>query len=315
MTPHALLRVERLIRLPPPVALAVTAGLAAPIPLTAQDVRPAGLTHTVPGYERTLRGEVLSYHSPIPSVNKSLLVRSLDRSYDIAWTSAPVPNAVTSDTIELVLMIGIDVNEVPRRFDLFVEGDSVLAFSSPVSTERGAIRWTGRNGVGAALEVTEIDKYGDAMGYLLLRLPRAYWEPGVPVHMRVAGESAGERTWFMVFMEPIAPWIRVRHAPALLRADSGALQTVRVEVLHLGMSDRFTLTSRAASLDTTVVLGFNRFELAVPGGDTVRTEALAYRLGAARGRIAAEVVPVRPLQLDGDIVLVQPHEGIDRRIH
>jgi hypothetical protein len=296
MTPHALLRAERLIRLPPAAALVVV-GLAAPISLIAQDVRPAGLTHTVPGYGHALRGEVLSYHSPIPSVSKSLLVRSLDRSYDIAWTSAPVPDTVTSDTIDLVLMIGIDVNEAPRRFDLFVEGDSVLAFSSPVSAERGSIHWPGRHGVDAELTVTEIDKYGDAMGYLSLRLPRAYWEPGAPVQLRVAGESAGERTWFMVFMEPIAPWIRVRHAPALLRADSGALQTVRVEVLHLGRPDRFTLASRAASLDTTVVLGFNRFELAVPGVDTVRTEALAYRLGAARGRIAAALMPVRPLEL------------------
>jgi hypothetical protein len=297
MTLRPVLRTERSIRLLPVVALALVADLAAAIPLAAQEVRPAGLTHTVPGYEHTLRGEVLSYHSPIPAVGKSLLVRSLDRSYDIAWTSAPVPDTVTSDMIDLVLMIGIDVNEEPRRFDLFVEDDSVLAFASPVSVERGSLHWTGRNGVSAEFEVTEIDKYGDAMGYLSLRLPRAYWEPGAPVQLRVAGESAGERTWFMVFMEPIAPWIRIRHAPALLRADSGALQTVRVEVLHLGVSDRFTLSSRAGTLDTTVVLGFNRFELAVPSVDAVRTETLAYRLGAARGRIAAKLVPVRPLEL------------------
>jgi hypothetical protein len=268
-----------------------------PIGLPAQEVHPAGLTRAVPGYEHAVRGEELTYHSPIPTVDKSLLVRSLDRAYDIAWESAPVPSSAVGDTVELVLMIGIDVNEEPRRFDLFVGGDSVLAFVNPVAVRKGTLSWTGRDGVSADFEVTEIDKYGDAMGYLFLRLPRGYWEPGAPVRFRVAGETAGARTWFMVFKEPIAPRIRVRNAPALLRGGAGALQTLRVDVVHLRASDRFVLASPVASLDTSVALGFNRFELAIPRADTTTSIPLTYRLGEAHGRFVAAVDPVRQFEL------------------
>ncbi len=286
-----------MIRLGVISALTLMSAGALPITLSAQEVYPTGLTQIVPGYDHAVRGEELTYHSPIPTVDKSLLVRSVDRVYDIAWESAPVPASVLGDTIELVLMIGIDVNEAPRHFDLFVGGDSVLSFSNPISATPGPIRWVGREGVSAVFEVTEIDKYGDAMGYLFLRLPRTYWEPDAPVHFRVAGESAGARTWFMVFKEPIVPRVRVRTAPVLLRADTGALQTVRVDVVHVGAPSRFTLVSTVASLDTSVTLGFNRFELAVPRVDSEKRVPLTYRLGEAAGRFVVELAPVRRFEL------------------
>jgi alpha-mannosidase len=251
----------------------------------------------VPGYAQTVRGEELTYHSPIPTVNKSLLVRSLDRAYDIEWESATLPSAGAADTVEFVLMIGIDVNEEPRRFDLYVNGDSVLALRNPVDTGPGVIEWEGRAGVRATFRVTEIDKYGDAMGYLFLRLPRSLLKGSARARFRVAGETAGARTWFMVFTESIAPRIEARNAPALLRADSGATQSLRVDVLHLGEAAPIRLRTPVAELDTSVALGLNRFEVAVPKAVTPATVRLAFAIGGTQGELEAEVAPVRAMDL------------------
>ncbi|NNM05572.1 MAG: hypothetical protein HKO65_10840, partial [Gemmatimonadetes bacterium] len=43
------------------------------------------------GYSRDIRGEILDYHSPVPTITSSLLVRSEDRGRYIAWESQPVP--------------------------------------------------------------------------------------------------------------------------------------------------------------------------------------------------------------------------------
>lgn len=251
----------------------------------------------VPGYARSVRGEELTYHSPMPTVNKSLLVRSLNRAWDIEWESADVPNAGTADTVEFVLMIGIDVNEEPRRFDLFVNGDSVLAIRNPVSADAGVIEWEGRRGVRATFHVTELDKFGDAMGYLFLRLPRSLAAGSARTRFRVAGETADARTWLMVFQEPITPRIEARNAPALLRADSGATQSLRVDVLHLGDPAAMRLRGPAAELDTTVALGLNRFEVAVPKVVRPTTVRLDFTIGGTPGSLAATVAPVRPMDL------------------
>ena len=43
------------------------------------------------GYASDLKGEVLQYHSPVPMVGTSLLVRSEDRGRSISWKSGVVP--------------------------------------------------------------------------------------------------------------------------------------------------------------------------------------------------------------------------------
>ena len=267
------------------------------VPAAAQSVPLPAASGTVPGYSTDVKGEVLTYHSPIPTVNTSLLVRSLDRGYDIEWESAAVPAAWTADSAVFVLMIGIDVNESPRRFDLFVNGDSVLSFENPVSAEPGTIAWPGTRGVRGSFRVTELDKYGDAMGYLFLTVPRAFWQASRRLRFRVAGESAGERTWFMVFREPIAPRLEARNAPALLRATDGATQSLRVDVLHLGAPAHLTLRTPVATLDTTVTLGLNRLEVAVPRAESPVTVPVAFDLAGTAGTLDAAVAPVRQLEL------------------
>jgi hypothetical protein len=72
-----------------------------------------------------------------------------------------------------------------------------------------------------------VDKYGDLMGYAFLHVPRRAVTPGRPVRLRVAGESQGLRTWFMVFKEPLVEGVILRNAPALLRGPNGNRQIVR----------------------------------------------------------------------------------------
>ena len=278
-------------------AVAVCCSLLAPAGLGAQVVPLQVASAPVPGYARSIRGEELTYHSPMPTVNRSLLVRSLNRAWDIEWESAAIPSASTGDTVEFVLMIGIDVTEEARRFDLFVNGDSVLAIRNPVSAGPGVVEWAGRGGVRATFHVTELDKYGDAMGYLFLRVPRSLVAGSARARFRVAGESADARTWFMVFQEPIAPRIEARTAPALLSADSGATQSLKVDVLHLGEATALRLRTPVAELDTTVALGLNRLEVAVPKVAAPTTVRLDFVIGGTPGSVGAMVAPVRTMDL------------------
>ncbi|MGD8727885.1 MAG: hypothetical protein PVH40_09580, partial [Gemmatimonadales bacterium] len=205
----------------------------------------------VSGYAEALKGEDLRYHSPLPWVNHSLLVRSLDRRQDIEWTTGAVPEGSTDETATFVFMAGIDVDGEPREFDLFVNGDSVLRFANP-TVEQSHLVWDGVRGVRAEFRVTLVDKYGDLMGFVFLTVPSAFWRESRSLQLRVAGESAGTRTWFMVFKEPLVPGASLRNGPALLRSADGHRQVVRVDFLHLGEESRLRISSPIGTIDTTV---------------------------------------------------------------
>ncbi len=251
----------------------------------------------IPGYSRSLKGEELRYHSPVPRVDRSLLVRSLDRDRSIAWQTGVVPKDFEGDTAVFVMMAAIDVTDEPRRFDLFVEGRSLLRFENPTQAGLGTIAWTGEGGVRAEFRVTVIDKYGDAMGFVFLRVPRALWGANRSLRLEVVGESAGRRTWFMVFKEAIGAEVLLRNAPVLLRGRAGREQVVRVDLLYLGESGRLRMESSQGRLETELSLGLNRFEIPVPEVEEESETVLSLEVDGWRADTLFSVVPVRPMTL------------------
>jgi hypothetical protein len=268
------------------------------VPLSGQETRLPLPSPYVPGYARTLAGEELRYHSPLPDVDRSLLVRSVDRARGIAWETEPVPPSSADDTATFVIMAGIDVNDAPRRFDLFVNDDSVLAFHNPVRAAAGeTLVWPGESGVRAEFRVVLIDKYGDAMGFIYLRVPRREWRGGRSLRLRVAGESAGEQTWFMVFKEPIAPRVTLRNAPALLRGERRNQQALRVDLLYLGDEGVVQMTGPIGRIDGALTLGHNRFVVPVPEVTRPMPVDLAFVVDGEEASTSFTVRPVRRMNV------------------
>ncbi len=276
----------------------LAASILAPAALQAQATRIDLPSDYVPGYARTLEGEELRYHSPLPYVESSLLVRSLSRERSIAWQTAPVPESFAGDTAVFVIMAGIDVHERPRRFDLFLQSEPVLSFENPSAAAAGdTIVWTGAAGVRAEFRVTLIDKYGDAMGFIFLSVPRALWGESRTLRLDVAGESAGVPTWFMIFKEPVAPHITLQNAPALLRGEPGDRQIVRVDLLYLGDAGHVRMASPIGTIDTALALGNSRFQIPVPAVEGPTPFELEFQVDELSARDTFTVQPVRRLDL------------------
>jgi alpha-mannosidase len=303
-------------RLPPLPSVGL---LLATLSVAQAQPRVAFPSSTLAGYARTIRGEELVYHSPLPWVDKSLLVRSLDRGMDITWETATVPPDFAGDTAVFVFALGIDVTDTTRTFTFFVDTDSVLTFSSPPVARLGAHEWTGRAGIRIDFRATLVDKYGDLMGYAFLHVPRARISPGRPLALRVAGESAGKRTWFMVFKEPLAEGVILRNAPALIRSPSGNRQVIRVDLLTLGERSRFRMSGPLGVIDTTVGIGHTRIQLPIPAVSDDTDVGLAVGLDDRTQEAVFTVRKVTPLEVHLihhthlDIGYTEHQDSVERR--
>jgi hypothetical protein len=295
----------RTLAIPIPIAIVIVIGTAASG--MAQTTRVDLPSAYVSGYVRTLEGEELRYHSPLPYVERSLLVRSLDRDRSIEWETSVVPDAFDGDTAVFVIMAGIDVHQEPRRFDLFVNGELGLNFRNPMQAAAGdTLIWEGERGLRAEFQVTLIDKYGDAMGFIFLHVPRALWSESRILELTVAGESAGVPTWFMIFKEPMTPHIALQNAPALLRGDDGNRQIVRVDLLYLGDAGRVLMESPIGRIDDTVGLGHRRYQIPVPEVESETEVALEFQVDDHRTGTTFAVAPVRRM----DVYLIH-HTHLD----
>jgi len=187
------------------------------------------------GYQKSIKGEELQYHSPQPDAGISLLVRSEDAKNYIEWETEPVSDKHDAGNTRFLMLAGIDVNgEDPHSWDILINGDKYFTISSPHDTLNKNLSWPGPDGSLLEFRTTEIDKYGDFMGYLTLTLNCDKFEAGNPVRIKVIGENAKSRTWFMVFKYPTEDYVKVSAENAVRNGPEGETQLLKTEVAYFG---------------------------------------------------------------------------------
>lgn len=234
----------------------------------------------ISGYHAALSGGTITYHSPQPDVNSALLVRSLDSRDFIAWETAPVPHDFTGDFASFIWMFGMDVDSSPHEYGLHVNGRNWFRFANPRESRKRQWSLSGPHGSRLDFRITMIDRHGDIFGYAALRVPGSELRRGQPVHLKVVGESAGSRVWYMTFQSPIQAQTTVFPQPALVRRGGALFQPVHIHIVHLGRPIAIRLTTEGAEpLGSQVSFGFNRLIMYLPRTETEVRQHMRIELG------------------------------------
>jgi alpha-mannosidase len=247
------------------------------------------------GYVRPLSGENFSYHSPHKDRDASLLLRSLDKKKHIEWETQSLPQSFERPEATFVWMFGIDVNPDSHTYDLLINDEAALTFRNPVDNTEPDWTVEGKGGIRLRFRSVLTDKYGDFMGYAFLTVPARRFKGG-PLRIRIEGESAGSRTWYMTFKESLDDTVRIKPESALLRGPEGPLQTLRVEIIHLGESTEARILCGEKSLSARLKMGFNAVQAALPAVRSPQEVSVEVRIAGGRPVVkSASLRPVKPM--------------------
>ncbi len=260
------------------------------------------------GYAKSAAGEVLAYHSPYPGHLPALLTRATDGTMAIEWETEPVPPNFRGKSATFVWMAGIVTGDATRRFELAVDGNPALTFTSTEDVSRRD--WTVTNGRGLRLtfKTAMVDRFDDLFGFMWLEVPASLLRPGRPLKLGVTGEKAGSRDWFMVFEKEMEPGIGARSEQALVRENGRLRQIVRVEISHIAPPAEGTVSVEGAGrLPTRLETGYNAVEFPVPAVDEDRALEIEVAVAGREPEFAS--VTVKPV-VDREIWLL-PHSHVD----
>lgn len=123
------------------------------------------------GYQRDIHGFPFIYHSPLPNVSESLIVRANKDFRPIEWETETIPENYSESTASFVWAFGMDTDVKRYHFDLYVNGEKYFTFTNPSGNEQAKWSVQGKNGAILTFHVTMIDKYRDQMGFAVLSLP------------------------------------------------------------------------------------------------------------------------------------------------
>lgn len=237
------------------------------------------------GYHKSLRGGTIEYHSPQPDVTSALLLRSMNAEDYIEWETEPVPEDYGRPSINFIWIFALDVDADPQGYDLFVDGKKYFHFSNPVTNARKEWKIEGPGGAELAFRVTMVDRFDDVHGYASLRLPTASVRKGHALRLKVVGESAGSRVWYMTFQSPVKAGIAIVPQQALIRCGNSLYQPVNVDIVHLGDPMDVTLTAREhPAVSSELKYGFNRIEMIFPEVSDDEEHAISIRIAGQTSR-------------------------------
>jgi len=253
------------------------------------------------GWERSLRGGGFGYHSPEPGVTTSLLVRSDDSTQFIEWETEALPAVLPEGGItSFVWIFGIDANPSGHKYKLFVNGTFCLEFANPVLSEKTTLSFKGLNGSTLSFRTTMIDKYGDLMGYAFLTLPASMVKPAQRQTLKVCGESAGSRSWYMTFESGVAEKISLEQQQSVIRSkDKTEHFSVNVSFVRLGEACAAVISNKGnADMKVALMPGYNSFRLLFPTAETERQETVRISVDhAAAIEHKITLKPVRPWKI------------------
>ena len=248
------------------------------------------------GFLEKIKGQDLEYHSPHADVDLSLLVRSDDSSGYITWNTEPVPSNLKTDFAEFILMVGIDVNPDNKHiFRLFINDSLFFLLANPDDTTQDPVVKSMVDNATLSFEKLLVDKYGDLMGYMILRVPREKLTVGQKLQITVKGEHAGSMSWFMVFQEGISPRCALVEEQAVIREGKEEYQQFRLDIVHLEEPAPATIRAGDQVSEGVLKKGYNIVRFKIPRVDKVQDLPLEVIVdGELLFSMSVQIVPVTP---------------------
>ena len=149
----------------------------------------------IEGFSEELSGSKLEYHSTSPDIRKALIARASREDNKIEWLT-DIVETDGYDSLKIIWLAGLGVNIGDKNFDLIVNDEKWLTFST-----NEHVNWKEKGIKGSSLEfyTMMVDQYTDYFGYMILTLPTRNVEEGRKIKLQVRGEDAGNSAWCMTF--------------------------------------------------------------------------------------------------------------------
>jgi len=250
------------------------------------------------GYEKDIKGEVLGYHSPLPSVNSSLLVRSIARQNYIEWETGIIPAYYNEQYSSFIWMYGVQAKPETHKFDLFINEKYILSFNNPKDTLTRVQTIEGADSIQLTFDATMVDKNDDLMGFACLRVPTSLYPKGKALRIRIEGESLTRNTWYMTFRYSINNNIRSFPQSVVVKSKPVNLQPIIVEIMHFASPVKGKIRLHEKEYDIDLKKGFNKFNLSVPAVTKGEDVEVAYSINNnIMGKTSLHVQPVKDLTI------------------
>ena len=244
------------------------------------------------GFKSKISGTDFTYHSPFSYRENCLLTRAREDVAPIAWKTEVVPNDYTKKTVSFIWLYGIGAKSPTNDFDLYINKEKVLTFSSPDKNEK-VRTLTGKDGVKLVFNRSMVDMNRDEMGTAVLTIPKKYFTPGKAVELMIDGVDNYSNDWIMTFNRNLSEELKARQLKTVAKKDGKLFHTIRFEFVHLKEPTKARITVSGLKKEFELNTGFSEIDLMIPAVTSPTKVEAEMRVGKEIKQVSFMVEPVK----------------------
>jgi|WetSurSiteA1Bulk_404760.scaffolds.fasta_scaffold00085_2 alpha-mannosidase len=216
----------------------------------------------VNGYSDKISGTDYDYHSFIPGLRQSMIIRAESSKDFMEWvTEAPLlPDKKKFAAFIWVAAIGSSPGVA--AISLTTDLNQKFSFNTD-----GRQAWTIATDDGSSLSFSSVmtDQHGDHHGYMVLRIPSGKLAKGKPLRIKVTGSESKLTSWYMTYKKQVKTGVTLNPFPAVLKKDNAHLQLVEAAVFYFGKETECTIYANNKLIANTYLkFGYNTVNVGLP---------------------------------------------------
>jgi hypothetical protein len=254
------------------------------------------------GYAEGISGKRFTYHSPFPDVRDALIIRGRSDYEPIRWLTEVVPESYQGEFVSFIWVYSMDTDPEPVPFILSVNGKEWFRFSSPMKSEIGTWSIPGKKGSELKFNVTMLDRFGDEMGFAILKLPVSAIKPGHPAKLEIAAEAVGDNSWFMTYKTGLEEKVELYQNKVVVKEEGRLWHSLSVDVIHMGDETHAAIEIDGLQTESLLKTGYNHVEILLPEVTQPSKLKVSIRMDGRENR--EEMVALSPVK-EWEIFLVQ----------
>lgn len=211
------------------------------------------------GYARKVSGLDYNYHSCIPGLRESMLLRATGGKDFIEWETDPVNSEINKKYATFIWVAALGSSPGLARMDLTAGENYKFIFFTD-----GRSAWDIKGNDRSILSFNSImiDQHGDNHGYMILRIPADKLPAGHPLRIKVTGSKANLSSWYMTYKKAVKTGVTLNPFPAILKNETAPLQLVEAGIFYFGQQADAKIYADGKLLENTVLkFGYNTVNL------------------------------------------------------
>ncbi len=218
--------------------------------------------HIINGYAKKTAGLDFEYHSCIPGLRESILIRATNGKDFMEWDTEPVPESIKEKYATFVWIAALGSSPGSAGMELTANDKIKISFKTDARPQ-----WDTEGEQGSSLSFRSVmtDQYGDRHGYMILRIPAEALTGGSPLTIRVTGSAANLSSWYMTFKKPVKTGVTMNAFPAIMKNSGSPLQLVEAAIFYFGPETEAEIYANGKLLKATPLrFGYNAVNLGLP---------------------------------------------------